>query len=422
MKKQLLIALFLFIAASGGAQELVVKEFRPDPTDIAAVKYEIKDFGGEPCALIKLGLVLTDVSFEGDIIKSEYKNGEWWLYLIDGATWLNVKTKKYLPLRYEFDPLAKKTVYLMQIEVPQVKTDGPTGKMVISSNVKDADVYIDGEKVSSILPFTYEGSEGEHILKVEAAGYNPATMSFSIQLRRKLALNVMLMATGSLNVDGISYEMIPVAGGSFKMGSVAKKEKAGGFNYDKPAHYVSLRPFKIGKTEVSQALWVKIMGSNPSNNQGMDLPIENVSWHDVIEFIDKLNQQYGTNFRLPTEAEWEYAARGGGVTEADSFSGNGAFDKCVVKGVSTLPVGIKQPNSLGLHDMSGNVAEWCSDWLSKYTNDPQLNPSGPETGVQKITRGGSYADDEWFMNCSCRGHARPDVISPAIGFRLAEDN
>lgn len=422
MKKQLLIALFLFIAASGGAQELVVKEFRPDPTDIAAVKYEIKDFGGEPCALIKLGLVLTDVSFEGDIIKSEYKNGEWWLYLIDGATWLNVKTKKYLPLRYEFDPLAKKTVYLMQIEVPQVKTDGPTGKMVISSNVKDADVYIDGEKVSSILPFTYEGSEGEHILKVEADGYNPATLPFAIQLRRKLALNVMLMVTGSINVDGISYEMIPVPGGSFKMGSVAKKEKAGGFNYDKPAHYVSLRPFKIGKTEVSQALWVKVMGSNPSYNQGLDLPVENVSWHDAMEFIDKLNHLYGTHFRLPTEAEWEYAARCGGSGVPDSYSGSDRFDKCVVQGSSTAPVGLKNPNAIGLYDMSGNVAEWCSDWLSKYSNESQLNPSGPATGVQKITRGGSYADDEWFMNCSCRGHARPDVISPTIGFRLAEDN
>lgn len=422
MKRILAVLFAAILSLSGFSQELVVKEFRPDPTDISALKFEVKDFGGEPCALIKLGLVLTDVTFEGDVVKAEYKEGEWWLYLIDGATWLNIKTKKYLPLRYEFEPLVKKTVYLMQVEVPQIKTDGPTGKMTITSNVTDADVYVDGEKVSSIMPFTYEGAEGEHILEVRAPGYNTEKTTFFIQLRRKLSLNMMLKAEGSLSLNGVSYEMVPVMGGDFKMGSIAKKGKAGGFNYDQPAHFVSLRAFKIGKTEVSQALWKEIMGSNPSYNQGVDLPVENVSWYDVMEFIEKLNARCGTHYRLPTEAEWEYAARYCGGGDPDSYSGTGTFEKSVVKGASTAPVGMKAPNPIGLYDMSGNVAEWCSDWLSKYTDTPLLNPQGPKTGVQKIIRGGAFSDDPWFMNCSSRGHAKPDMTSPTIGFRLAEDD
>lgn len=421
MRKLVLLSVCLSCWMHAEAQELNMKEFRADPTDISAVKYEVKDFGGDPCALLKIGLVLTDVVFEGDVVKSEYHEGEWWVYLVDGANWLNIKTTKYPPLRCEFAPLQMKTVYLMQVEIPQMAGKGPTGKIVITSNVKDADVYVDGEKMSSILPFTYEGAEGEHRVEVRANGYNPEKSVFSIQLNRKGSININLKVAGSFSVDGISYEMVRIPGGQFKMGS-AKKIKTGGFNYAQPAHNVTLRTFKMGKTEVPQALWVAIMGSNPSVNQGPDLPVENVTWYEAMEFIEKLNARCGTHFRLPTEAEWEYAARSCGSTDPDDLSQNGPIDKYVNRGNSTAPVGIRLPNLAGLVDMSGNVAEWCADWLSKYAPGSQMNPSGPSNGIQKIVRGGAFNDDISQMECAARGHAKPDTTSPTIGFRLAEDD
>lgn len=420
MKKLLLLFLGIFCIQEIVAQELTMKSFLADPSDLSAAKYEVKDYSGTPCALLKIGLVLSDVIFEGDIVKSEYREGEWWVYFSEGASWLTVKSDKYLPLRCEFEPLEKKQTYLMLIELP-AGGKVPTGKMTISCNVKDADVYVDGEKTSSILPFTYEGREGEHRVEIRANGYNTETVPFTIQLNRRGSMTVTLKTAGSFSVNGISYEMVRMDAGQFKMGS-AKKVKTGSFNYAQPAHTVTLRAFKIGKTEVSQALWKEIMGNNPSINQGPDLPVENVSWYDAMEFIEKLNERCGTHFRLPTEAEWEYAARSGGISDPDEIAGNGAFDRHVSRGNTTSPVGIRLPNQAGIHDMSGNVAEWCSDWLAKYTPGAQSNPAGPEKGIRKIIRGGAFNDDTTSMECATRGHAKPDTMSPAIGFRLALDD
>lgn len=181
------------IALVALGQELSVKDFHIDPSDISAVRYEVKDLNGEICALVKIGLVLQDVTFEGSVVKSEFKEGEWWIYMVDKSWWLNIKTTRYLPLRYEFpEPLQKKSTYIMQVETPQVAYTGPTGKMRIESNVRDADVYVDGEKLSSILPFEYEGAEGTHILEIKAPGYNTERSSFEIALRRKGSISVPL--------------------------------------------------------------------------------------------------------------------------------------------------------------------------------------------------------------------------------------
>ncbi|MBQ7622777.1 MAG: SUMF1/EgtB/PvdO family nonheme iron enzyme [Bacteroidales bacterium] len=389
--------------------------------DISAVKYEVKDLNGIPCALIKLGLVLKDVTFEGSIVKSEYKDGEWWLYMVEGATWLNVKSKKYLPLRYEFPRLSKKVTYIMQVEVPRIVAAGPTGRMEIKSQVQDVDVYVDGEKLSSILPFVYEGPEGEHLLTLKAPGYNEEKTAFTIQLRRKGELFLRLKPEGSVYIDGISYEMVHVPGGKFKMGSMVKKP-ANSFNYSQPAHQVSLRSFKIGATEVTQALWKAVMGNNPSISQGDQLPVENVSWYDVEEFITKLNGRLGTHLRLPTEAEWEYAARNGGTGDPDLHAGDGRLDRHAVLGEAVSPVGTLAPNRLGLYDMSGNVAEWCSDWLSKYAPESQVNPCGPAKGIRKVVRGGACSDDKSYLTTSYRGSEKPDNSSSKTGFRLASDD
>lgn len=419
MKRLLITLSTIAVSAVLFGQELSVKEFKADPADISAVRYEVKDLNGNICALVRIGLVLQDVTFEGSVVKSEFKDGEWWVYMVDKSWWLNIKTKKYLPLRYEFpEPVQKKSTYIMQVEVPQIAYDGPTGTMRFECNVREASVYVDGEKISSILPCEWEGGEGSHLVEVRAPGYNTEKMTFNIALKRKGTLNIRLKTEGSFSLDGISYEMAEIPGGTFQMGSSAVNGRESTMSYEQPVHQVSLKAYKIGRTEVSQALWKAVMGSNPSLHQGDDLPVENVSWYDVQEFIEKLNALCGEHFRLPTEAEWEFAARLGG--SADEPSG-GAASRVAVSGAATSPLAGKSPNASGIYDMSGNVAEWCSDWLSRYKPDAVVNPSGPEKGIQKIVRGGSYSDDPWMLRCAVRGHMKPSESNGSTGFRLASD-
>lgn len=377
MRRLTLLLVALFLCRFTLAQELTVKDFRQDPSDISAVRYEEKDLNGNPCALLKVGLVMTDVSFEGSIVKQEFKDGEWWLYMVDKAWWLTVKTKHYLPLRYEFpEPLQKKSTYILQIERPQVAYTGPTGKMRIESDVRDADVYIDGEKLSSVLPFEYEGPEGSHIAEIRAPGYNTERMEFTIELRRKGTLRIGLKAAGSFSLEGISYEMANVPGGRCLMGDKNSPLLA-------PLHESMLRPYRIGKEEVTQALWKAVMGSNPSLTPGDTRPVDNVSWYDVQEFIAKLNQLGGTHFRLPTEAEWELAAQ--------------------------------NSNALKLEAMLGGVAEWCQDWFGSYRE------TVPENGYEKVVRGGPFKVTSWPLDTWFRGFMRPDESNGLTGFRLAQD-
>ena len=421
VKRFVLCAVLSFISLNLFSQELKVKEFYKDDSAIDAIKFQVKDANGDPTALIKVGLTVGDAIFEGDILKSEYKDGEYWIYMVDGANWLSINTKRYLPLRYEFEPVAANCTYIMQIEKPMVAYDGPTGTVVISGNVKNADVYIDGEKMSSIVPYEYVGPEGEHIVELKAAGYNTERSKINVELNKKLNHYVTMHNEGTFSLNGISYEMVRVEGGTFFMGSSSDNNKKNTFSYEKPVHEVTLRSFSIGKTEVTQALWVEVMGSNPSIHVGENLPVENVTWKDCMEFITKLNERTGLHFRLPTEAEWEYAARGRGMSDADGYAGNGSLSKVAHIGSFTIGVGLKQANQLGLHDMSGNVAEWCSDWLGKYTAAKVVNPTGADMGVRKVVRGGACNNEEWFLRTAYRGSEKPGEASPYIGLRLAQD-
>lgn len=375
--KRLAIFISTFFAGSVClGQEMSVKEFRADPADISAVRYEEKDLNGNPCALLKVGLVLQDVTFEGSIVKQEFKDGEWWVYMVDKAWWLNIKTRKYLPLRYEFpEPLQMKSTYILQIETPQVIDDGPKGKMLITSNVRSGDVYVDGVKLSSVLPFEYEGPEGTHMAEVRSPGYNPERITFDIALGRRGTASVLLKAEGSFSLNGISYEMVNVPASRFQMGSGESTLLA-------PLHPETVRNFSIGRTEVTQALWEAVMGSNPSLNPDPNLPVENISWHDAKEFIVKLNEISGSHFRLPSEAEWEWAAQ--------------------------------RSKALGIEAMTGGVAEWCEDWFGTYG-------ARNEDGYVKIVRGGPYPNKGWPSSVSFRGFMRPDEFNALTGFRLAQD-
>ncbi len=214
-------------------------------------------------------------------------------------------------------------------------------------------------------------------------------------------------SNGILTVNGIKYNMVRVEGGTFRMGATAEQD-CDAYDIEKPVHSVTLSGYYIGKTEVTQALWKAVMGSNPSEFKGDNLPVENVSWYDCQEFIRKLNSLTGQNFRLPTEAEWEFACRGGNNSRGYKYSGSNYIDNVAWytdnSGDKTHPVATKLPNELGIYDMSGNVWEWCSDLYDKYSSGAQTNPKGPESGSRRVGRGGGWCN----LAGSCRSSFRSD--------------
>ncbi|MDR3339129.1 MAG: formylglycine-generating enzyme family protein [Candidatus Symbiothrix sp.] len=223
----------------------------------------------------------------------------------------------------------------------------------------------------------------------------------------KKAAQDLINELGECNNDGI--EMVFVEGGAFMMGCTSEQSDCEG--NEKPAREVTVKSFNIAKYEVTQALWEQIMGTNPSVFKGANLPIEKVSWDDVQVFLGKLNEATKKHYRLPTEAEWEYAARGGKKSEGNKYSGSndlgnvGWFAENSAK--KTHPVGTKSPNELGIHDMSGNVYEWCSDMYIDYN--------------ARVIRGGA-----WYIRkeCCCishRSHSGPHERHDSLGFRLVTD-
>jgi len=244
--------------------------------------------------------------------------------------------------------------------------------------------------------------------------------------------------------------MVKVQGGEFDMGSDDDAADR------KPAHTVKLKDFSIGAYEVTQELWDKVMGSNPSSHQCYDCPVTDVSWNDIQKFIEKLNDQTGKHYRLPTEAEWEYAARGGSKEVLVKTRERGGIDvfldaepnqKVMMEkdkdgkkySGKRLPqdvawydgnskgrlhaIGRKKPNELGLYDMSGNVEEWCTDWyaVNYGSKNTVENPQGPASGNAHVVRGGSWASSKDEIVVTYRAAYLPGTRSNALGFRLAED-
>ncbi len=219
--------------------------------------------------------------------------------------------------------------------------------------------------------------------------------------------------------------MVNIEGGSLAMGC----EK----NYcdidEKPLHNVKLRSFQMSKYEVTQAQWGAVMGTNPSYNKGCDsCPVENVSWNDIKRFLSEINKQTGKRFRLPTEAEWEFAAKGGSNSLGYFYSGSNYIQNVAWYGdenskMRTQVVGQLAPNELGLYDMTGNVREWCSDWYGEnyYRSSPKSNPRGPGSGLFRVVRGGSMYHGFFGYRVTSRLWENPGNRSRFIGFRLAYD-
>ena len=235
------------------------------------------------------------------------------------------------------------------------------------------------------------------------------------------AAEVSASAIQTFTVGNVSFNMIRVEGGTFMMGATSEQE-SDEYDDEKPVHQVTLSPYYIGETEVTQDLWETVMGSNPSTFKGSNRPVEQVSWNDCQKFLQKLYQNTGREFRLPTEAEWEFAARGGNKSKGYKYSGSNNIDDVAwYKDNSddqTHDVKTKHANELGLYDMSGNVMEWCQDWKGEYCSGIQQNPSGPSSGSYRVTRGGSLDYSVWECRVSARDIFMPNRGCYDLGLRL----
>lgn len=227
--------------------------------------------------------------------------------------------------------------------------------------------------------------------------------------------------TFNVTANGVTFKMIGVSGGTFQMGSNDSEAS----DDEKPVHSVTLSDFSIGQTEVTQELWEAVMGSNPSYFKGSKLPVEEVSWNDCQTFITKLIQLTGQQFRLPTEAEWEFAARGGNSSKGYKYSGSDNIDAVAWytsnSSSKTHEVATKAPNELGIYDMSGNVWEWCQDWYnsSYYSSSPTSNPTGPTMGSNRVRRGGSWYSIVGGCRVAYRNSYTPSIANDLLGLRLA---
>lgn len=226
----------------------------------------------------------------------------------------------------------------------------------------------------------------------------------------------------TFTVDGVTFKMIFVKGGTFTMGAT-EEQGDDAWDNEKPIHNVTLDDYYIGETEVTQALWRAVMHrGNEGYFRGKNRPMEQISWDYCMEFLERISFFTGQEFRLPTEAEWEFAARGGNKSKGYKYSGSNTLDDVAwydkSGGKKTHDVAQKQPNELGLYDMSGNVAEWCQDWAGPYGNDDQTNPTGPSRGTQRSIRGGGCWS--WYSGY-CRVSARDSNLPDfryAAGLRI----
>ncbi|MDR1678429.1 MAG: formylglycine-generating enzyme family protein [Prevotellaceae bacterium] len=235
-----------------------------------------------------------------------------------------------------------------------------------------------------------------------------------------------VLAYAQQSNNNLNIEMVFVEGGLFNRGCADTIGLGNGCDEDERfPHRVSLSSYHIGKYQVTQAQWQAVMSNNPSHFKGDNLPVESVTWFEVQEFIQKLNALTGKNYRLPTEAEWEFAARGGVKSQGFEYSGSNTNSEVgwilENSGGRTHPVGEKPGNELGLHDMTGNVREWTNDWyaIDYYAHSPEKNPQGPAFGTARVMKGGSYSSKRKGSRSANRNSNPPDARSVHNGFRLA---
>lgn len=537
MKAFTFFVLLLF-SISVCSQELHVKSFGIAESDLSAQIQSRKDLNDKNCALVKVGIGLQGVQFEGNVVGQVVNNvGEYWVYMPQGSRMLKVKHPYYPPIivtfaNYSMEKLESNRTYELMLTVSGGIQSSQTQTLTIKYTPIEATVLVDNKRIKgsdgvamanfpigqhSFVVFCdgYESEEG--MVKLKASAPSNLQITLSKEAKTALASTMGKEATNQNSVnsqnvkffgkvvdvngepiigaaikengtdnwaitdmegnffidaksptvtitvlyvgwqskqveltaghkeqitlienkkkesetansisipvkDGINIEMIKVEAGTFMMG--ATKEVKEPYKIELPAHEVLLtEDYYIGKYEVTQALWNVVMDSKYLTNDGDLLPKNYVSWNDCQEFIEKLNKITGLKFRLPTEAEWEYAARGGKKSKRYLYSGsNNVLDVAWYDGNSSNkrhPVGTKQANELGIFDMGGNVSEWCQDLWGQYQNDSQINPLGSSAGTKHVLRGGNYFFDIRICYLSYRMFAESNYKDAFNGFRLA---
>ena len=474
MKRVLGFIFCLLISLGTFAQKISVESFSLAATDISAQTQQRKDLNDEPCALVKVQFVGDILDVEGNVIKPLVKKGnETWAYMTHGSQQMKVLTKDYLPIMVDFSnygisQVEKNKTYVLVLNKPGGSAESviqQNQSLIIRYTPSTATVLVDNKMVrgnngvaKTTLPVGqhsfvvfcdgYESEEGTVKLKASApsnlqitlikesvgAGIVNQQQSENQQSSNTYVASSSNNSSGSPSVasgsnaisipvkNGISIEMVKVEAGTFMMGATSEMQAP--YRWEKPVHQVTLtNDYYMGKYEVTQALWEAVMGSNPSYFKGDNLPVETVSWNDCQEFISKLNSLTGRKFRLSTEAEWEYAARGGKKSRSYQYSGSSNISDVAWydgnSGSKTHPVGTKQANELGIYDMTGNVWEWCQDWYGSYSSSSQTNPTGAVSGAHRVYRGGSWDFYAGRCRLSYRRYGTPDYRNSILGLRLA---
>ena len=387
MKRILFLILSLLLSFGASAQKLAVESFSLAASDISAQTQPRKDLNDAPCALVKVQFVGDILNVKGNVIlpllKEDY---ETWVYLTHGSRQMQVTAKNYLPLMIKFadygvESVEKNRTYVLVLN-----------QMGMSSNPADVSTTASTVSVSPVqVPAVPSNTISDDVITIPVK-------------------------------DGICIEMVKVEAGTFMMGATSEMKNP--YDDEKPVHQVTLtNDYYMGKYEVTQALWQVVMGKNPSYFKGDNLPVNYVRWKDCQRFISKLNSMTGRKFRLPTEAEWEYAARGGKKSRGYQYSGSSNISDVAWydgnSGDKTHPVGTKQANELGIYDMTGNVLEWCQDWYGSYYSSSQTNPTGSDSGSARVSRGGGWFNDASYCRLSVRFYYTPDFRLDILGLRLA---
>ena len=359
----------------------------------------------------------------GLYVNDQFKaNGSWNGELMPGDYLIEARKEGHYTQKQSVTLAAKEK---KSITIPVLTAR--TGNLDVNYKPINCEVFLDGTRLGTSPDMFKNIIMGKHKIKISKAGYTTKEVTVDISEGQTATLTGSLEKVAfdgnnkTFTVKGVTFTMVAVEGGTFMMGATSEQ---GGDAYDneKPVHQVTLSSYYIGQTEVTQALWKAVMGNNPSRFKGDNKHVEQVSWDDCQEFVIKLNQLTGKRFRLPTEAEWEYACRGGKKSRGYMYSGSNTIDYVAWcygnSSDETHPVATKSPNELGIYDMSGNVCEWCQDWKDSYSSAAQTNPTGASSGSYRVGRGGSWYNSAEFCRLFFRYSISPGYRTPDLGLRL----
>ena len=371
----------------------------------------------------------------GLYVNDQFKaNGSWNGELMPGDYLIEARKEGHYTQKQSVTLAAKEK---KTITIPALTAR--TGNLDVNYKPINCEVFLDGTRLGTSPDMFKNIIMGKHKIKISKAGYTPKEVTIDVSEGQTATLTGSLEKVAfdgnnkTFTVKGVTFTMVAVEGGTFMMGATSEQGSDAHYG-EKPVHQVTLSSYYIGQTEVTQALWKAVMGTTISEQrdkvgtswslygEGDNFPMYYISWDDCQTFVSKLNQLTGKRFRLPTEAEWEYACRGGKKSRGYKYSGSNTIDDVAWYTSNskrkTHPVATKSPNELGIYDMSGNVYEWCQDWYGSYSSAAQTNPTGASSGSVRVHRGGGWFNYAKFCRSSDRNGYLPDYRSSNLGLRL----